>query len=46
MDPSLRSRRVVPHIAFDPDSFFRSSVAELTADGRYRTFLELERRAG
>jgi 5-aminolevulinate synthase len=36
----------VPHIAFDPDSFFRTSLAELKADGRYRIFLELERRAG
>ncbi|UVF22821.1 5-aminolevulinate synthase (plasmid) [Microvirga terrae] len=46
MDPSLGSRRAVLHGAFDPDSFFRSSLAELKADGRYRTFLELERRAG
>jgi 5-aminolevulinate synthase len=31
---------------FDSDCFFRNSLADLKADGRYRTFLELERRAG
>jgi 5-aminolevulinate synthase len=31
---------------FSPDQFFRRSLADLKADGRYRTFLELERRAG
>ncbi|QRM33834.1 5-aminolevulinate synthase [Microvirga sp. VF16] len=46
INPSLGSRSTVPHGAFDPDSFFRSCLAELKADGRYRTFLELERRAG
>jgi 5-aminolevulinate synthase len=45
-NPSLISRSAVPHHAFDPDCFFRSSLAEMKADGRYRTFLELERRAG
>jgi hypothetical protein len=28
---------------FDPDPFFQNSLADLKADGRYRTFLELER---
>jgi 5-aminolevulinate synthase len=31
---------------FDPNCFFQNSLADLKADGRYRTFLELERRAG
>ena len=31
---------------FDPDRFFRNSLADLKADGWYQTFLELERRAG
>jgi len=46
MDNRLGFQHDASRNSFDPDSFFRSSLAELKADGRYRTFLELERRAG
>ena len=45
MNTPLGFQRDASRHAFDPDRFFRSSLAELKADGRYRTFLELERRA-
>src|SRR3954452_20229872 len=46
MNPQFASRRDLMSAMFDPDCFFRNSLADLKADGRYRTFLELERRAG
>jgi 5-aminolevulinate synthase len=46
MDTRFSSHSAAPLDRFDPDHFFRSSLTELKADGRYRTFLELERRAG
>ncbi|QRM31433.1 5-aminolevulinate synthase [Microvirga sp. VF16] len=46
MDTNLGFECDASRTAFEPDRFFRNSLAELKADGRYRTFLELERRAG
>ena len=46
MNTQFASRRDSMLAMFDPDCFFQNSLADLKADGRYRTFLELERRAG
>src|SRR3954451_1571001 len=46
MNTQFASRRDPVSAMFDPDPFFQNSLADLKADGRYRTFLELERRAG
>jgi 5-aminolevulinate synthase len=46
MNTQFASRRDSMSAMFDPDCFFQNSLADLKADGRYRTFLELERRAG
>jgi 5-aminolevulinate synthase len=46
MNPQFASRRDPVSAMLDPDPFFQNSLADLKADGRYRTFLELERRAG
>jgi 5-aminolevulinate synthase len=46
MNLQFASRRDSVSAMFDPDRFFRNSLADLKADGWYQTFLELERRAG
>jgi 5-aminolevulinate synthase len=46
MNTQFASRRDSLSAMFDPNCFFQNSLADLKADGRYRTFLELERRAG